>query len=328
MATSTSSSTDNGGKDTIRTEPLFVLYGSQTGNSEQAAEDFCKVIKEKYTPSYFLQHNLTPVTVEPTCIQLDDFLDYRHAAYTKNIVIFVSSYGVGQAPIGSYKFRSFADELLSLVDGGGDNNNNNYATLLKGLRYAICGLGTFCVCVCVCIWYLYNRFSLSFQKYSFIFFQSILNLTFFLFFFPNYITGDSNYTTYLVNPTTIDKGLTAVGAKRIGEMGKGDANAKKLGNDAQDQVIARWKEELYIPLAKALSTSTSTDAVKDVKDVKEMQADTIPILMKLDKDYTPPKEFRKGISITTVGGIPIVYLILGIIVALIAAALLNLLPVQ
>lgn len=276
MATSTSSSTDNGGDDTIRTEPLFVLYGSQTGNSEQAAEDFCKVIKEKYTPSYFLQHNLTPVTVEPTCIQLDDFLDYRHAAYTKNIVIFVSSYGVGQAPIGSYKFRSFADELLSLVDGGGDNNNN-YATLLKGLRYAICGL------------------------------------------------GDSNYTTYLVNPTTIDKGLTAVGAKRIGEMGKGDANAKKLGNDAQDQVIARWKEELYIPLAKALSTSTSTDAVKDVK---EMQADTIPILMKLDKDYTPPKEFRKGISITTVGGIPIVYLILGIIVALIAAALLNLLPVQ
>ena len=110
-------------------------------------------------------------------------------------------------------------------------------------------------------------------------------------------------------------------------MGKADANAKKqLGNDAQDKVIARWKEELYIPLAKALSSS-STDAV--VKDVKEMQADTIPILMKLDKDYTPPKEFRKGMSITAaVGGIPIIYLILGIIVALVAAAYLHLLPVQ
>ena len=109
-------------------------------------------------------------------------------------------------------------------------------------------------------------------------------------------------------------------------MGKADANAKKqLGNDAQDKVIARWKEELYIPLAKALSSST--DAV--VKDVKEMQADTIPILMKLDKDYTPPKEFRKGMSITAaVGGIPIIYLILGIIVALVAAAYLHLLPVQ
>jgi sulfite reductase alpha subunit-like flavoprotein len=149
---STSSSDDDATTTSIRTEPLFVLYGSQTGNSEQAAEDFCKVIKEKYTPSYFRDLNLIPITVEPTCIQLDDFLDYRHAAYTKNLVIFVSSYGVGQAPIGSYKFRSFADELLSLVEitknnGGGDNNK--YATLLKGLRYAICGLGTFCVYVCV-----------------------------------------------------------------------------------------------------------------------------------------------------------------------------------
>ena len=113
-------------------------------------------------------------------------------------------------------------------------------------------------------------------------------------------------------------------------MGKADANAKKqLGNDAQDKVIARWKEELYIPLAKALSSSSSSTDAAVVKDVKEMQADTIPILMKLDKDYTPPKEFRKGMSITAaVGGIPIIYLILGIIVALVAAAYLHLLPVQ
>ena len=83
-----------------QTEPLFVLYGSQTGNSEQAAEDFCKTVKEKFTPSFFSQHNLTPVNVQPTCIQLDDFLDYRHAEFTRTIVIFVSSYGVGQAPIG------------------------------------------------------------------------------------------------------------------------------------------------------------------------------------------------------------------------------------
>jgi len=124
----------------IRTEPLYVLYGSQTGNSEQAAEDFCKQLKEKFIPSYFRQHDLTPVNVETTCIQLDDFLDYHHAAFSKILVIFVSSYGVGQAPIGAYKFRSFADELLSLVK---TNEGGDYASLLKGLRYAICGLGTF-----------------------------------------------------------------------------------------------------------------------------------------------------------------------------------------
>ena len=83
--------TDDSGSS-IRTEPLFVLYGSQTGNSEQAAEDFCTQIKEKFTPSYFKELDLEPVKVETTCIQLDDFLEYRHAAFTKTMIIFVSSY--------------------------------------------------------------------------------------------------------------------------------------------------------------------------------------------------------------------------------------------
>jgi len=248
----------------LRKEPLLVLYGSQTGNSEQAAEDFCKELKEKFTSSYFRQQDLTPVKVETTCMQLDDFLDYQHAAFTKTLVIFVSSYGVGQAPIGSEKFRSLADELLSLVER---KEGRDYATLLKGLRYALCGL------------------------------------------------GDSAYTTYLVNPSTIDKALTAAGAARIGEMGKADANAKKIGNDAQDKVITRWKEDLYIPLAKALSVQDNTG-----KNGKEMQTDTIPILMKLDPDYIPPKEFLKG---TSTVGIPIVFLMLGLIVAMVAALVIT-----
>ena len=140
MTSFTSSPSNDEGS--IRTEPLFVLYGSQTGNSEQAAEEFCKQLKKKYTPSYFRELNVPPAKVEPTCIQLDDFFDYHHAAFTKTLVIFVSSYGVGQAPMGSYKFRSFADELLSLVEKEGDNGEK-YKTLLSGLRYAICGLGMF-----------------------------------------------------------------------------------------------------------------------------------------------------------------------------------------
>ena len=128
--------TENSGSGSIRTEPIFVLYGSQTGNSEQAAEDFCKKIGTKFTPEYFKDLGLEPVTVETTCISLDDFLEYRHAAFTKTIVIFVSSYGVGQAPMGAQKFRVFAEELMAQTESGKSSK-----TLLKGLNYALCGLG-------------------------------------------------------------------------------------------------------------------------------------------------------------------------------------------
>mmetsp|Transcript_40754 Transcript_40754/g.41344 ORF Transcript_40754/g.41344 Transcript_40754/m.41344 type:complete len:103 (-) Transcript_40754:331-639(-) len=89
---------------------------------------------------------------------------------------------------------------------------------------------------------------------------------------------------------------------------------KKIRNEAQDKVIARWKEQLYFPLAKALSVPDDT-----AKNVKEMQADTIQILMKLDPDYIPPNEFLKKMSNTR--GIPVFFLILGLIVALVAILL-------
>ena len=121
---------------TTTTESIWVLYGSQTGNSEQAAKDFCQQIETKFTPSYFKDLHLDPVKVETTCMQLDDFLEYQHAAFTKTMVIFVSSYGVGQAPMGSPMFRSFAEELLVQVE-----SEKTSTDLLKGLDYAICGLG-------------------------------------------------------------------------------------------------------------------------------------------------------------------------------------------
>lgn len=66
------------------------------GNSEAAAKEFCGTIREKYNSDFFEQHNLPVIEVETTCMQLDDFLEMKHADYTKCIVIFVSSYGVGQ----------------------------------------------------------------------------------------------------------------------------------------------------------------------------------------------------------------------------------------
>lgn len=207
-----------------RVEPLYVLYGSQMGNSEQAAKDFCRQVKTKYTPEFFKSNGLSPIEVKTTCMQLDDFLEIDHANFTKCLVIFVSSYGVGQAPLGSARFREICEAFLA--------EEATYKGALTGLKYAICGLGS------------------------------------------------SNYTTFLRNPTTIDKGLKVAGALPVLDMGKADA--VPAGDDAQDKRIARWVEKSWVPLATALS---ATDEV----DTKSMQDKIIPLLVKLDPDYTPPK---------------------------------------
>jgi len=210
-------------------ESLYVLYGSQMGNSEQAATDFCTELESKYTPDFFKAQGLSPVQVETTCMQLDDFLEIQHANFTKCIVIFVSSYGVGQAPLGAYRFREVCDALAA--------DEATYKDTLTGLKYAICGL------------------------------------------------GDSTYPTKFKNPSAIDSGLTAAGAKRIGPMAKADADGSD--DEAQDVTIANWIEGIWVPLAKEISSDEKVDT-------KAMQAKMIPLLMKLDPDYTPPKAAQQG----------------------------------
>ena len=93
-----------------RTEKVLVLYGSQTGNSEQAAKDLCEQMSSKLTP--LIQKRTgggSTIRVEATHMQLDDFLELERAAWTRLIVICVSSYGVGQAPLGGYRFRELCD---------------------------------------------------------------------------------------------------------------------------------------------------------------------------------------------------------------------------
>lgn len=121
--------------------------------------------------------------------------------------------------------------------------------------------------------------------------------------------GDSGYTTYLVNPTTIDKALTAAGATRVGEMAKADA--KQIGANSQENVIAKWKENILVPLAKTIAASADDESV----NVKGMQAASIPILTKIDPDYTPPKEFGGNSG----EAIPMNLLVVAILLAIIAA---------
>jgi len=119
--------------DTTRTEKVLVLYGSQTGNSEAAAKELCANISDKLSP--LLLKKLTgtkdTIIVEGTHMQLDDFLELDRAAWTRLIVIVVSSYGVGQAPLGSYRFRE-------LCDAWSEAKAKN---ILGGVHFAMCGLG-------------------------------------------------------------------------------------------------------------------------------------------------------------------------------------------
>jgi sulfite reductase alpha subunit-like flavoprotein len=116
-----------------RTEEIYVLFGSQTGNSEKAAKDFCELIETKLSPSSIqkLTGSKDSVTVQPTHMQLDDFLEIDHAKWTRLVVIFVSSYGVGSAPLGAYRFRELCDAWIETES----------ETILEGVSFALCGLG-------------------------------------------------------------------------------------------------------------------------------------------------------------------------------------------
>ena len=117
---------DSGGK---RSEELLVLYGSQTGNSEQAAISIANDASEKLSTS--------DVSVKGRHMQLDDFIEMERVKWPKLVVIVTSSYGVGQAPLGCYQFRKMCDAILTQSGNG----NPDVKGLLHGVKYAMLGLG-------------------------------------------------------------------------------------------------------------------------------------------------------------------------------------------
>jgi len=112
-------------------EEILVLYGSQTGNSQQAAEQIAASIPLK------LLINTAPCSAR--CMHLDDFLEVERAKWTRLAVIVCSSYGVGQAPLGARKFREVCDAILERRNKDDSNSNNN--KFLEGVSFALLGLG-------------------------------------------------------------------------------------------------------------------------------------------------------------------------------------------
>eukprot|EP00815_Leptocylindrus_aporus_P005127 CAMPEP_0116065380 /NCGR_PEP_ID=MMETSP0322-20121206/9724_1 /TAXON_ID=163516 /ORGANISM="Leptocylindrus danicus var. apora, Strain B651" /LENGTH=231 /DNA_ID=CAMNT_0003551675 /DNA_START=108 /DNA_END=803 /DNA_ORIENTATION=+ len=106
---------------------ILVLYGSQTGNSEEAAKRIAQEIPNHFHSKF---------TARP--MQLDDFLEFHKAAWTPLVIIVTSSYGVGAAPMGCGMFRQLCDFMLQEET---KSQNRETEFFLKGIRYFMLGLG-------------------------------------------------------------------------------------------------------------------------------------------------------------------------------------------
>lgn len=197
-----------------RTEEVFVLYASQLGTTKAAAEAFCDEMTTQLSSETIqsLTNSQVSVTVVPTCMTLDEFLEDKSAAWTRLVVIFVSSYGRGDPPEGGYRFRDLCDMWVDHYE-----QNPAVSKVLTGLQYALCGM------------------------------------------------GNSSFRTYFQNPQTIDDGLTLAGANRVGDLGKADASGK--GEMSQQNVITKWKEGIWKPLAEVIAQEPlSEDTLKELQD--------------------------------------------------------------
>lgn len=255
------------------TEEILVLYGSQTGNSEGAAQEIASLIPTKLLSKSKSSNNCKLFTSR--CIHLDDFLEVEQAKWTRLVIIVCSSYGVGQAPIGARKFRELCDEILEHQQPDDDDdddlysatttNNNNMKSMLNGIHFALLGL------------------------------------------------GDSHYTTYFQNPTTIHKALTYAGAAHVGSLGQADASG--TGHNEQSKVIDRWIDTIWDDLDKVVNSSnisassSSSPSVDGCLD--KAREETWNVCLRIFPEWKP-KKTNYNMSLV-VSMLPLVAILLAIL---------------
>ncbi len=124
-------------KSKTTTLHIPILYGSQTGNSQSCAETLASTLPKTLRS----QQQISNIKITSSAKQLDDFLEFDHASWPRYFIIICSSYGVGQAPLGCWKFRELCDAILDDTSANATNKKMMNETTLQGIQYSMLGLG-------------------------------------------------------------------------------------------------------------------------------------------------------------------------------------------
>jgi sulfite reductase alpha subunit-like flavoprotein len=123
-----------------REEEVLVLFGSQRGAAERMAAAIAERLPHELSPESILRSRTgtdQAVTVVPKLVSLDDFLLQEGCRWTRIVIIVVSSFGAGGAPMNARKFRRACEDWIAELKDDGRRD----IKFLKGLRFALLGYG-------------------------------------------------------------------------------------------------------------------------------------------------------------------------------------------
>jgi sulfite reductase alpha subunit-like flavoprotein len=120
-----------------REEEVLVLFGSQRGTAERMAAAIAERLPRELSPESIQARTGTDevITVVPKLVALDDFLQ-DGCRWTRIVIVVVSSFGVGGAPMNARVFRRACEEWISELKDGRRPDR-----FLEGLQFALLGYG-------------------------------------------------------------------------------------------------------------------------------------------------------------------------------------------
>lgn len=124
----------------MREEKILVLFGSSRGAGEGVAERLVNELPEKLSPEAIRQltgNDSVNVTVVPELSGLDEWIKEKDCRLRRLLIIVVSSYGIGGAPMNARNFRNLCDDIIRQ----NDETEGDSSKLLKGIYFALLGLG-------------------------------------------------------------------------------------------------------------------------------------------------------------------------------------------